>query len=129
MPSLNEGMASRLYQWARDIRIVQVEGSWKSLDHQTKERWRELARRLHNYLGQASYPEGDFTVVPPGEYKVRPYTRRYTDAGQGEVGTADGAGKPAAGQGPADPDPGESELRQGTQDVHEVGGQAPPTAS
>jgi hypothetical protein len=87
--SLNEGMASRLFQWARDMRITDRQGSWKAQPHEVKEQWRNLANRLHNYLGSSSYPEGQFTVVPEGYYKVRPYVREYGST-QGEVGPTDG---------------------------------------
>lgn len=124
MPSLNESIATRLYQWARDLGIVQVEGSWKVQPHEVKEKFRDLARRLHNYLGQEGYPEGDFVVVPEGEYKVRPYTRRYTSVDQGEVGTTGREAEPGAGAGPAQPDPGDGGVparAEGAGDVQGAG--------
>lgn len=98
MPSLNESMATRLYQWARDLKLIETEQyAWKSLSHQDKEKWRSLARNLHNYLGSSSYPEGNFQVVPDGHYKIRPYVRPYGQVHDNEADRStdrDGAENP-----------------------------------
>lgn len=99
MVSLNESMASRLFQWSRDLDLIELKGSWKSQPHPVKEKFRALANRLHNFLGAAGYPEGDYVIVPEDHYKVRPYVRPYASP-EGHDQVHSGAG----GDGPADPD-------------------------